>query len=201
MLLPVQLKRSRPNRSCSWRDRRRTELRLSSPERRIRTHAGAAGAAAAGELGGAAAVAQRTHVLKDNGCPRVRDALHAGAGAEPRQEFAAYSRSPERKLKPRRGVEIRNFLIRREETEWVPNGPSEQPRRKPGVREGFRASGASPRCTAVREKRPNSWAFQGRSADGETVRIGRVGGGRGARPETFSTFEHTRVGDVARVEI
>ena len=28
-----------------------------------------------------------------------------------------------------------------------------------------------------------------------------TGGRRGARPETFSTFEHTRVGNVARVEI
>jgi hypothetical protein len=28
-----------------------------------------------------------------------------------------------------------------------------------------------------------------------------TGGGRGARPETFSNFEHTRVGDVARVEV
>jgi hypothetical protein len=62
---------------------------------------------------------------------------------------------------------------------WVPNGPSEHPQRKSAVRETFRASGASPRCTAVREKRPNSWAFQGGSADGETVCIGNVGGGRG----------------------
>ena len=63
--------------------------------------------------------------------------------------------------------------------ERVPNGPSEQPQRKPDVRERFRVSGASSRCTGVRENRPNSWASAGRSADGETVRTGYVGGGRG----------------------
>jgi hypothetical protein len=44
---------------------------------------------------------------------------------------------------------------------WVPNSGGEQPRRKVGVRERFGASGSSSRCTAVREKRPNSSAFQG----------------------------------------
>jgi hypothetical protein len=52
-------------------------------------------------------------------------------------------------------------LIYRIQSEWVPNEPSERPQRKPGVRERFRASAVSSRCTAVREERPNSWAFQG----------------------------------------
>ncbi len=51
--------------------------------------------------------------------------------------------------------------------------------RSPVLREGFRACPPSARCTAAREKRPNSWAFWSRSADGESVRIGRLGGGRG----------------------
>ena len=38
-----------------------------------------------------------------------------------------------------------------------------------------RAQGAQP----IHEKRPSSWASAGRSADRETVRIGRVAGGRG----------------------
>jgi hypothetical protein len=59
----------------------------------------------------------------------------------------------------------------------------------------------SSRCISVREERQNSCASAGQIADGETVRTGYVGGGRGARPETFSTFEHTRGGNVARVEI
>jgi hypothetical protein len=72
-------------------------------------------------------------------------------------------------------------LIYRIESEWVPNGRGEQPRRKAVVRERFRAYGPCPRCTATHEKRPNSWAFQGRSAAGETVRIRHVGGARGIR--------------------
>jgi hypothetical protein len=63
----------------------------------------------------------------------------------------------------------------------VPNGRSEPPQRKPSVRERFRAGGTSPRCTAVREKRPSSWAFWSRSADRETVHVRRVGGGKGIR--------------------
>jgi hypothetical protein len=51
----------------------------------------------------------------------------------------------------------------------------------PGVRETFRASGPSPRCTAVREKQPNSSAFRGRSASRETVARWRLGGASGIR--------------------
>src|SRR5690554_5366927 len=49
----------------------------------------------------------------------------------------------------------------------------------PGIRERFRPSGPSSRCTAGREKWPKSYAFWRRSTDGETVRMGSVGGGRG----------------------
>ena len=59
-------------------------------------------------------------------------------------------------------------------------GPSEQPAEKAGHQREVRAFGASPRCTAVREKRPNSWASAAGPAVGETVRTGHVGGARGA---------------------
>jgi hypothetical protein len=76
----------------------------------------------------------------------------------------------------------------------VPNDRGEQLERKPGTRERFRASCTSPRCTAVREKRPNSWAFQGRLADGETVRIGHVGGGKGTRVKhSLSCVQRLRI--------
>jgi hypothetical protein len=67
-------------------------------------------------------------------------------------------------------------LICHASTSCSPNGPSEQPQRRPGVRERFRAASVSPRCTADREKRPNSWAFQGRSASRERVRSAGLGG-------------------------
>jgi hypothetical protein len=69
-------------------------------------------------------------------------------------------------------------LFVRGEFEWVPNGPSEHPQRKPGVRERFRASGTRARCTAFRKKWPNSLAFQGRTLGRESVAQGRLGGGR-----------------------
>jgi hypothetical protein len=93
--------------------------------------------------------------------------------------FDPFLGRPKERSKPDTDARRPKFLICPAVLAWVPNGPSEQPRRKPGVREGFRASGASPRCTAIHKKRPNSWAFHGRSADGETVRIGSVGGREG----------------------
>jgi hypothetical protein len=90
-------------------------------------------------------------------------------------------RSPSAKFETQEMSETRMSLILSAKSEGVPNGRGEQPQRKPGVRERFRASFVSPRCTAIHEKRPNSWAFQRRSADGETVRIGRVGGESGIR--------------------
>ena len=87
------------------------------------------------------------------------------------------------------------LLIWPAKSEWVPNGPSEQPQRKPGVRETFRASCSSSRCTAIREKRRGSWASSQRSADRETVRIGRLGGGSGIR--THGTLARTTVFETA----
>jgi hypothetical protein len=86
------------------------------------------------------------------------------------------SRSSKRKFEPRRRFDPGKCLVYRSEIGLVPNGPSEQPRRKPGVRERFRASGASSRCTAVRQKRPNSWASAERSANRESVARRRLGG-------------------------
>ena len=60
------------------------------------------------------------------------------------------------------------LLICGRKLDWVPNGPSEQPQRKGPVREGFRACPPSARCTAVRQKRRNSWAF---SADRRAERV------------------------------
>jgi hypothetical protein len=95
--------------------------------------------------------------------------------------FALMSRPPKRNYKL--GVCHRSSkqLIYVQKAKWVPNGPSEQPQRKPGMRERFRASEPSSRCTAVRQKWRNSWASAGRSADVETVRAGRIGGARGIR--------------------
>ena len=70
-----------------------------------------------------------------------------------------------------------NYLITLGKSEWVPKEPSEPLQRKPGVRDSFEVSGASSRCTAVREKRLNSWAFQGRSSGGESVAPRHLGGG------------------------
>jgi hypothetical protein len=67
-------------------------------------------------------------------------------------------------------------LTRLSKAKWVPNGRSEQPQRKPGVRESFRACGLGPRCTSVVQDRPNSRVFRGPLSDRETVRIGNVGG-------------------------
>ena len=109
-------------------------------------------------------------------CPaRSKDELAVGL----RLAFGFRSRLSERKFEPRHRSNPGKCLMYRPEIGWVPNGRGEQPERKPGVRERFRASGRSSRCTAIHEKPPNSWAFQGRSADGETVRMGNVGGGRG----------------------
>ena len=86
---------------------------------------------------------------------------------------------PRESSKPGTDAGQLKLLILAEISGWVPNGPSEQPKRKPGVRERFRAPSVSPRCTAARQKRPNSWVFRGQLSGGETVRIGNVGGGRG----------------------
>src|SRR4029450_13529688 len=96
--------------------------------------------------------------------------------------FELASRPAKRNCKLRVCHRSAKQLIYRIESEWVPNGRGEQPRRKAVVRERFRGYGAypSPRCTDIHEKRPNSWAFQGRSADGESVFRRHVGGGRGA---------------------
>jgi hypothetical protein len=48
-----------------------------------------------------------------------------------------------------------------------------------GPKRRFRASGFSSRCTTVREKRPNSWAFWSRTAGKENVARRRLGGARG----------------------
>jgi hypothetical protein len=78
-----------------------------------------------------------------------------------------------------------NRLAALRKLEWVPNSRGEQPQRRPGVRERFRAASVSPRCTAARQKRPNSWASAGGPADGETVRIRGIGGG------TYTGREHS----------
>ena len=83
--------------------------------------------------------------------------------------FDALTRSSNRFFKLRRRPQSRKPLICHAFTSCSPNGSSEQPQRRPGVRERFRAVSASSRCTAVREKRPDSWAFQRRSVRGETV--------------------------------
>ena len=100
------------------------------------------------------------------GCVPARPKGRAPVGL--RLAFDFRSRSSKRKFEPRHRFDPGKCLVYRPEIGWVPNGPSEQPQRKPGVRERFRASGASPRCTAVREKRRDSWASAGRSAGGET---------------------------------
>jgi hypothetical protein len=70
------------------------------------------------------------------------------------------------------------LLIRLPKAKWVPNGPSERRQRKPGIREGFRASGASPRCTAIHKKPPNSWLFRADQRTERLSRTGHVGGGK-----------------------
>jgi hypothetical protein len=93
--------------------------------------------------------------------------------------FDPVSRPPERNYKLGACHRSAKLLIHLPNAKWVPNGPSERPQRKRALESDSEPSSASPRCTAIHEKRQNSWAFQGRSADGETVRIGHVGGGRG----------------------
>ena len=106
----------------------------------------------------------------------------------------AESPSSKRKLEPDHPVGSAKPLKRQAQIGRVPNGTSEQPQRKAPVRERFQAAGTSPRCTAVPQEWPNSCAFQGPASVRDTVARGRIGGGRGVRPETFSTFEHTRGG-------
>jgi hypothetical protein len=67
--------------------------------------------------------------------------------------FEAVSRPAKRNCKLGVCHRPAKLLIRLPKAKWVPNGPSEWPQRKSGVRERFRASGPSPRCTAIREKR------------------------------------------------
>jgi hypothetical protein len=64
---------------------------------------------------------------------------------------------------------------------WVPNGPSEQLRRRPAVREGFRTAPDRARSTASSQEWHNSWASAGGSPSGETVAQRCLGGGRGTR--------------------
>jgi hypothetical protein len=92
-------------------------------------------------------------------------------------------------------------LIRLPKAKWVPNGPSERPQRKPGVRE---VSSFRPKFKVHRHPRKMTefLGFSGPISGRRDSHVPLVvGGGRGARPETFSTFEHTHAGDVARVEI
>jgi hypothetical protein len=75
-------------------------------------------------------------------------------------------------------------------------------RRESWALERFRASGPSSRCTASREKRPNSGALQGRSLGREGVGPRRVGRGRGtvvepSMPHFQWLTNHTTVVDVA----
>jgi hypothetical protein len=92
--------------------------------------------------------------------------------------FAPCSRLAEREFELHPGLVSGNRLKAKLNWNGVPNGRGEQLERKPGVRERFGACGPSPRCTAIHEKRPNSWATATLSAGRETVRIGNVGGGR-----------------------
>jgi hypothetical protein len=72
----------------------------------------------------------------------------------------------------------------------------EKPQRKPDVRERFRASGASSRCTAARQKRLNSWASAGRPARIERVRSGGIGGQGGFE---LSVPDGTRIPEMREV--
>jgi hypothetical protein len=89
------------------------------------------------------------------------------------------SRSSKRKFELWHRFDPGKCLVYRLEIRWVPNGPSEQPQRRPGVRERFRPSNPSRRCTPGRQKWPISWAFRGRLLGRESVAQGRLGGGRG----------------------
>ena len=90
--------------------------------------------------------------------------------------FENHFRLPTEPTKPARAISQSNCLNQREKSKWVPFRQGEQPQRKPAVRETFRAFPPSPRCTAVREKRPNSSASQGRSLGRESVTQRRLGG-------------------------
>jgi hypothetical protein len=61
-----------------------------------------------------------------------------------------------------------NLLICLIKPKWVPNGPSQQPQRKPPVREASRPQAKTPRSTAAGQEWRNSWASAPRSLSGET---------------------------------
>ena len=66
--------------------------------------------------------------------------------------FEPVSRPPKRNYKPGVGQRSAKHLIRLTKAKWVPNGPSEQPRRKLAVREASQACARIRRCTADRRK-------------------------------------------------
>jgi putative restriction endonuclease len=120
--------------------------------------------------------------------------IFAGSGCG----FGSASCPAKRKFGTQRRAVVRYHLDIERQFEQVPNGPSEQPQRRPGVREGFRGGAGRARCTAVREKRRNFWAFQGRSTGGENVAPRRPGGGTGPPVEPVSagismTYEQHRI--------
>ena len=79
----------------------------------------------------------------------------------------------------------------------VPNWPGEQPQRKLADREGFQACAGIQRCTAVVQKRLDSWASAERSLGRESVNHSCLGGRGGFE---LSVLDRTKIAGCGSVD-